>query len=182
VTGDTMPEDVIAFWFEAGPKNWFKTSETFDETVRARFANTVDAAAAGKIDDWSGTARGALALVLLLDQFTRNLNRGKPETWANDAKALAIAEAAVARGFDTQLSQEQKRFFYMVYMHSEDRDVQTRSLDLCKNCDDEEHNKYARHHADIIARFGRFPHRNVILGRKSTEEELAYLSEGGFKG
>ncbi|VAW13258.1 hypothetical protein MNBD_ALPHA09-847 [hydrothermal vent metagenome] len=176
------PEEVIAFWFEAGPKKWFAASAVFDAAIGARFGATVDAAGAGRHDDWSQTPQGVLALVLLLDQFTRNINRGQAATWAHDARALAIAEAAIDRGFDMDLSPEQRRFLYMPFMHSEDRGAQARSVELGVRAEDEEHAKYARHHADIIERFGRFPHRNAIVGRTSTEDELAYLADDGFKG
>jgi len=178
----TTPKEVIDFWFEAGPKKWFATSETFDDAIRARFGAVVEAAGAGEHDDWQQTAQGALALVLLLDQFTRNLYRGSPATWAHDAKALAIADAAIGRGFDQDLPPVQARFFLMPFMHSEDSEIQARSVELGQSADNEDHTKYARHHADIIARFGRFPHRNAVLGRASTEEELAYLADDGFKG
>lgn len=183
MTNDAVaPKDVTKFWFEAGPKKWFTTDAAFDAAIEAQFGKTVAVAGKGGLDGWQETAQGALALVLLLDQFTRNIHRGLAATWDFDGQALKVAEAAIARGFDTELPQVQGKFFYMPFMHAEDIDVQDRSVELCTKSGDEGQAKYARHHRDIIARFGRFPHRNAVLGRDSTDEELAYLADGGFKG
>jgi len=175
-------QDVVSFWFDAGPKKWFTTDDAFDASIEEQFASTVEAAGTGMLDDWQATPLGSLALVLLLDQFTRNLNRGKPETWKYDAKALSISMNAIAAGQDMELPAVQRRFFYMPYMHAEDVGAQALSVKYSARTEDEDHSKYARHHMDIVARFGRFPHRNTVLGRSSTKEELAYLADGGFGG
>jgi uncharacterized protein (DUF924 family) len=180
---DLQPGDVIGFWFGADPKRWFEKSDEFDAQIRDRFGGAVVAAGDGALDRWQETPEGALALVLMLDQFTRNIYRGDARTWASDAKAIAISEAAIANGFDMALPEIQRRFLYMPYMHSEDPAMQARSAGYCADhISDEKYREYTRHHADIVARFGRFPHRNAILGRRSTPEEIAYLEEDGFKG
>lgn len=177
-----VPDDVVDFWFDAGPKKWFSKSETFDEEIRSRFGPTVAAAGAGDLDDWQVTPQGVLALVLLLDQFTRNIFRGDPRTWGFDDKAVAVSEAAIAKGYDMALPLEKRRWLYMPYMHSEDPAMQRRSVELSEKVDDADYRKFARHHAEIVERFGRFPHRNELLGRDTTPEEAAWLDEGGFSG
>lgn len=179
---DIGPDDVIAFWFAAGSDKWFTRSDDFDEAIRDRFGAAVERAGRGEFDDWRETPEGALALVLLLDQFTRNIYRGSPLTWAFDGKALETAAYAIDSGHDMALPEDQRRWFYMPYMHSEDMVMQRRSIELSQRIANEDHREHADHHADIIARFGRFPHRNEVLGRRSTPEEVAYLADGGFKG
>ena len=175
-------EDVIKFWFDAGAEAWFKKDDQFDQDIKQKFGTAIEAAGTGELDDWLSDAKGSLGLVLLLDQFTRNVNRGSPATWVYDEKALAVAEAAFAKGFDQQLSVEERHWFVMPFMHSEDPAKQARCIELADAMENEGLAKYARHHADIIARFGRFPHRNAVLGRVSTAEEAAYLADDGFKG
>lgn len=179
---ELTPADVNDFWFGADPKQWFAKSDAFDAEIREKFGEAVEAAGKGELDAWQETPEGALALVILLDQFTRNLNRGDPKTWASDEKAVAIAESAVARGFDMELATEKRRFLYMPYMHSENMEMQRKSIALSERVDSEEFQKYVHHHAGIVERFGRFPHRNAVLGRESTPEEKAYLEDDGFKG
>ncbi len=171
--------EVLAFWFdEAGPEKWFTKDPAFDAEVRERFAALHAAADAGDLADWEITADGALAVVVLLDQFPRNMFRDDPRAFASDAKARAVADRAIAAGHDQALEKARRGFFYLPFEHSEDLADQERSLALFGAiADSEEGMKWARSHHRIIARFGRFPHRNAVLGRKSTPEELAFLEE-----
>jgi uncharacterized protein (DUF924 family) len=175
------PEEVLRFWQEAGPASWFKRDEGFDARFRERFLATHEQAAAGVLDHWLSTAEGALALVLLLDQFPRNAFRGTDRMYATDAKARAAADLAIRSGFDRTVPEELRPFFYLPFMHSE----QLEDLERCVTLNEQmggESLRYARHHRDIVARFGRFPHRNAILGRPGTAEEDRFLQEGGFGG
>lgn len=181
ITQATAPE-VLAFWRDAGPEKWFVKDEAFDAEIRARFLDTYEAAAAGQLDDWEATPDGAYALLVLLDQFPRNLFRGSPRAFATDAQALGIAERAVARGFDRAFDNPERRFIYMPFMHAEDLAHQERCIALCQAADDPEGVKYAEIHRDIIRDFGRFPHRNPCLGRDTTTQERAFLDKGGFSG
>ncbi len=175
-------EDVVAFWREAGPDKWFAKDEAFDAAIRERFLATHEAAAAGDLADWAATPEGVYALMILLDQFPRNLFRGSPRAFATDAQALAIAERAIARGFDKAFQPPESRFIYMPFMHAEDLAHQERCVALCAASDDPDGVKYAVIHRDIIRDFGRFPHRNPVLGRETTAVEHAFLAEGGFRG
>ncbi|HEY4030513.1 MAG TPA: DUF924 family protein [Caulobacteraceae bacterium] len=176
------PADVVTFWMQAGPKAWFKKSEVFDAQIRQRFEALHFAASRGELDDWGQTPEGALALLLLLDQFPRNLFRGSPHAFATDPLARETARAAIARGFDTRVDAELRQFFYLPFEHSEHIEDQDRSVALCAASGDAHLEKWAKLHRDIIARFGRFPHRNACLGRTTTEEESAFLKGGGFAG
>lgn len=176
------PEEIILFWNLAGPEKWFNSSPAFDEEVRARFLETYEAGARGELTDWERSAYGALALVLLLDQFPRNMFRSTPKAFASDEKAKQIADRAIAAGRDKAVDPQVHTFFYMPFMHSEALADQERCVALMAEGGKQENIKYAEIHRDAIARFGRFPHRNEILGRKSTPEEIAYLQSGGFKG
>ncbi|MEO1198519.1 MAG: DUF924 family protein [Pseudomonadota bacterium] len=172
--------DVLDFWWTAGPERWFARSDAFDADCRHRFLASHEAAAAGSYDDWRGAPHSALALILLLDQMPRNLFREDARAFATDAKALQVAQEAVAHGFDKAYANIERRFFHMPFMHSEDLDMQQRCVDLCLAAKDQEGVYYAMVHLDVIRRFGRFPHRNVALGRTSTPEEIAFLDGGGF--
>lgn len=176
------PAEIIAFWREAGPKRWFTHDPAFDEAIRTQFEATHFAAARGELNAWAESAEGALALLLLLDQFPRNLFRGSAHQFATDGLARAVATQAIARGFDAGLEPDWKSFFYLPFEHSENSADQARCVALCEATGDANLVKWAKLHADIIARFGRFPHRNAALGRESTEDEIAFLNEGGFKG
>ena len=173
--------DVVAFWREAGPKRWFAKSDAFDDSFRSRFIDAHEAAAAGQLAAWSQDAEGALALLILLDQFPRNAFRGKARMFSTDAQARDVARAAVAAGFDRQVDEALRPFFYMPFMHSESLDDQKRCVALCQPLDDNTR-RFAVMHRDIVERFGRFPHRNEVLGRESTAAEKRFLAEGGFKG
>ena len=180
-TTPTTSHAVLAFWRDAGPQRWFRRDDAFDAEFRERFLAAHVAAAAGRLQSWLDDAEGALALVLLLDQFPRNAFRGTPRVYATDAQARAIADAALVAGFDRQVDAALRRFFYLPFMHSEELADQERSLALNADAGDDAL-RWARHHRDVVARFGRFPHRNAILGRDSTPEEARFLAEGGFTG
>lgn len=176
------PAGILAFWREAGPEKWFEKDEAFDSAIRARFLPAYEAAAAGELAAWEATAEGSYALILLLDQFPRNLFRGSPRAFATDPAARAIADRAIARGFDRVFDVPERRFFYVPFMHSEELADQERCVALCAAADDAEGVHHAVIHHDIIRDFGRFPHRNPVLGRATSEEEHAFLNAGGFAG
>jgi uncharacterized protein (DUF924 family) len=173
---------VLGFWREAGPERWFARDEAFDDACRLRFLATYEAAARGDLADWEFDAHGSLALVLLLDQFPRNLFRGTRRAYATDLTAVLVAERAIERRFDRAVEPALQRFFYLPFMHAEDLSAQERSVALNGALGEEDAAYWAQHHRDIVARFGRFPHRNAILGRASTAEEEAFLRESGFRG
>ena len=174
--------DVVAFWTLAGPKRWFRKDEAFDAEIRDRFEALHHAAARGELGGWGETAEGALALLLLLDQFPRNLYRGSPHAFATDPLAREVARAATRRGFDAAVAPELRQFFFLPFEHSEDLGDQEKAVALTEASGDQDLVKWARIHRDIIRRFGRFPHRNACLARETTAEEQAFLSSGGFAG
>ncbi|MGZ5879800.1 MAG: DUF924 family protein [Croceibacterium sp.] len=173
---------MLDFWRAAGPEKWFKKDTAFDEDIRARFLGTYDAAAAGMLSDWEQTAEGVLALTIVLDQFPRNMFRGDARTYAADPQARAVAERALARGLDQEVPLSDRQFFYLPFKHSEAIADQERCCALFAATGDANLLKWAQLHADIIRRFGRFPHRNALLGRATTAEEQAFLDGGGFAG
>jgi len=179
---NATPAEVLAFWRAAGRDKWFEKDEAFDGEIRARFLTTYEAAAAGRLAAWEDDPEGALALTIVLDQFPRNMFRGDARTYAADPLARAVVERAIARAFDQSFPPEERRFFYLPFEHSENLADQERGVALCRAAGDEEAIKYAQIHADIIRRFGRFPHRNRVLGRATTPEEQAFLDAGGFAG
>jgi len=184
-----VARDVLEFWFGPLPHRerveWFRKDDAFDATIRARFDATIAAALAGAFGDWCTTPHGALARVIVLDQFTRNVHRDTPLAFAGDARALATAEDAIARGFDRELDHFERWFLYMPFQHAEDVAVQERSLELFGALADDSGNRgpleWAVKHAAVIRRFGRYPHRNAILGRESTPEEIAFLEQPGSR-
>lgn len=180
------PVDVIGFWRLAGPQKWFRKDYRFDEALRLRFEPVHFRAARGEYNGWMGSAEGCLALLLLLDQMPRNLWRKSPHAFATDAMARRIARHMVLSDFDQEIEAELRRFCYLPFEHSEDmadQDLSVRLFEALRDAtDDEESLKFAVLHRDIIARFGRFPHRNAELGRETTAEEQAFLDEGGFAG
>jgi uncharacterized protein (DUF924 family) len=176
------PKDVLAFWTAAGPDKWFEKDTAFDAEIARRFFAAWHAGADGKLGKWEKTPEGALALTIVLDQFPRNMFRGHARTYATDAAACAVADRALARGFDREVPQHLRRFFYLPFMHAESLPDQERSIALARRLGDDESVKYAEQHAGIIRRFGRFPHRNAVLGRVSTPQEQAFLDGGGFAG
>ncbi|HTV25527.1 MAG TPA: DUF924 family protein [Polyangiaceae bacterium] len=172
---------VIEFWRGAGPSLWFAQDPEFDRRFRERFADAHAAAARGELSRWGQRADGALALILLLDQYPRNAFRGTPRMYATDALARAEAERAVAAGFDRTVAPELQAFVLLPFGHSESLADQERSVALCRRLGSP-NLEHAEHHRDIVRRFGRFPHRNAILGRASTDAERAYLANGGYQG
>lgn len=171
-----QPSDVVSFWFAEETKpNWFEGNEQFDAELRKRFGAAYMAARSGQLDDWAKDPRSALALVLLLDQIPRNIYRNTPEAFATDAQALNLAKQAMDHGHDMALTPEQRQFFYLPFMHSEQLAEQERGMELYGALGLAEPLDFMRAHRDIIARFGRFPHRNRILGRANTDEEEAFL-------
>jgi uncharacterized protein (DUF924 family) len=176
------PNDILHFWRGAGPKQWFKHARAFDEAIRLKFEPVHHAAARGEYDRWAETAEGALALLILLDQFPRNLFRGSAHSYATDGKARAIAGIAVAAGFHREVEPELRQFFVLPFEHSEAMADQAEAARLAAELADPDIAKWAAIHRDIVTRFGRFPHRNAALGRETTAEEQAFLDEGGFAG
>ena len=171
--------DVLAFWRTAGEKKWFAKDDTFDAEIGARFLDTYQAAAEGALSDWETTPEGALALVIVLDQFPRNMFRRDPRAFAADAAARAVADRAIARGFDAQVPAGERMFLYLPFEHSEAIADQERCCALFRALGNADLLRWAELHADIIRRFGRFPHRNAALGRASTAQELAFLQTPG---
>jgi uncharacterized protein (DUF924 family) len=176
---ESGPAAIVAFWRDSGPDKWFVKNEAFDREITERFGALHAEASAGKLDAWARTPEGTLALLILLDQFSRNMFRGTPSAFASDAKALDIAETAIAKGFAEALKSEERLFLYLPFEHQENAHAQARSLELISALGDPELTKYALAHKDIIDRFGRFPHRNAILGRRSTVEEKEFLEGPG---
>lgn len=179
---EVAPQDVLAFWRAAGPAKWFAKDAAFDAEITARFLPTYERAAAGNLSDWERTADGALALLLLLDQFPRNMFRGQARTYAADPLARAVARRALDRGFDQEVPNADRQFFYLPFMHSEALADQEHCVALAHGYGDNEFTQYAKLHADIVRRFGRFPHRNPLLGRATTADEKEFLDGGGFAG
>jgi uncharacterized protein (DUF924 family) len=180
-TPPAAAQDLVAFWREAGPSRWYRKDTAFDRAFRDRFLATHEAAARGELDAWAATAGGALALCIVLDQFPRNAFRGSARMFATDAKARDVARAAIQGRFDRQVDAELRQFLVMPFMHSEDLSDQ----DLCVRLAADLPTDTLRHalqHREIIERFGRFPHRNAVLGRATTVEEQRFLDEGGFSG
>lgn len=186
------PQEVLRFWFGvpgadplANAARWFASDPAFDARIRERFGALVERAAVGAFEAWRSTAPGALALVLLLDQFPRNLHRGSARAFATDAAARGVALDVLARGLDAELAPVERWFLFMPLMHAEDMSLQARSVALYEALAADARGAldqaadYARRHRDVIARFGRFPHRNAALGRASTPREIAYLAEPG---
>jgi uncharacterized protein (DUF924 family) len=175
------PADIVSFWRSAGSKTWFAKDEALDEAIRLKFEAAHQAAARGEYDDWQATAEGALALLLLLDQFPRNLYRDSPHAFATDPLARRVARAALERGFEAAVEPELRQFFLLPLEHSEDLADQDLAVQLSDRLGPEDA-KWALIHRAIIAKFGRFPHRNRCLGRDPTPEEQTFLDGGGFSG
>jgi uncharacterized protein (DUF924 family) len=175
------PAAIIAFWREAGADRWFKKDAAFDSEIKRRFLATHEAAAAGKLTNWESSADGALALLILLDQFPRNMFRGETRAFATDPLARAVASRAILNGFDGAFP-DLRGFFYLPFQHSENLADQERGVALYKAVGDADGLKWAEIHADIIRKFGRFPHRNAVLGRVTTPDEQKFLDDGGFAG
>lgn len=187
---DQKAQEVLDFWFGDATgyrEEWFKKDPAFDERIRERFGDDLERAIRGEYDRWAETANGRLALIILLDQFSRNLFRDSPKAWAQDKKALDLALEAIGNGQDLQVDTLRRMFFYLPLQHSEDLGIQELSLqkhaEMLKESGDDPNSReamtldYAERHHVIIERFGRFPHRNKILGRESTPEEIEFLKQ-----
>ena len=180
---DIAPSDVIAFWKEAGPCKWFAKDDAFDSRFRLGFGDAHCAAARRRLDSWAETPEGSLALLILLDQFPRNVFRGTGHAFATDPLALLFARRALAASHDLQVEGDIRRFFYLPFQHSEDLADQDRQVELFQTrMERKPDDRWAEHHHAVIARFGRFPHRNLALGRETTPEEQVFLEADGFRG
>lgn len=169
--------DILDFWFSERVKPlWFRSTPEFDAEIRQRFESTWQAAHEGQLAEWEETVAGSLALVIVLDQFPLNMYRNQALGYASEGAALAVAKRAIARGQDGELSQSGKAFLYLPFMHSENLSDQERAVALFEAAGLIDNLRFARHHRDLIRRFGRFPHRNAALGRDNTPEESAYLN------
>ena len=175
----TTPDDILGFWTDAGPDKWFKGGDAFDRECDHRFRDVHFAAARREHDDWLDTAEGGLALLILLDQIPRNIFRGSAHAFATDGLALQHARAMVDAGFDRDFEADLRGFVYLPFEHSESMEDQRLSVQLFADVDNAQYRDYAQAHLDVIARFGRFPHRNHALGRINTAEEQAWLDAGG---
>lgn len=178
----TRPEEVLEFWANAGPKKWFAKDTEFDVQIKQQFGTTHDHARNDKLFKWLDTPDNTLALVIVLDQFSRNLFRNDIKTYAQDEQCVAIVHHAMANGFDRKMRHDIGMFMYMPLMHSENISDQKLCLKEMEHLELKEQAQYAKHHLGIIEKFGRFPHRNEILGRTTTSAEQAFLEEGGFSG
>ena len=175
-----MIEEVLSFWFEQnGPKQWWTRDPRFDAKIRARFGAVHGRAVLGELHDWRDTPEGRLAEIIVLDQFSRNLYRDDPRAFAADGMALALAQEAVRVSADQAVPPVRRQFFYMPYQHSESVRIHEDALVLFERLEEPEALDYERRHKAIIDRFGRYPHRNEVLGRPSTDEEVAFLREPG---
>jgi uncharacterized protein (DUF924 family) len=175
------PDSILHFWFtELTPKHHFAKDAALDETIRTRFGTTLESAARCELFAWRATPEGRLAEILVLDQFSRNVYRDTPRAFAQDALALALAQELVASGQDRSLPLAQRSFAYMPYMHSESALVHAQAVELFSQPGMEDTLRFELRHKEIIDRFGRYPHRNALLGRESSPEELTFLSEPGL--
>jgi uncharacterized protein (DUF924 family) len=186
MTGDppTSATKILDFWFSDSAKAlWFNSTPAFDEEVHERFESLYQRAKGGQLDAWCDNAEGALAVCIVLDQFPLNMYRGRAESFAGESKARSVAKLAIDSGFDKNTSIDKRAFYYLPFMHSENMADQNYSVTLFEQAGLTENLVYAKHHRDIIKRFGRFPHRNKILNRTSTPQEQEYLaSRDGYKG
>jgi uncharacterized protein (DUF924 family) len=179
-----MPQKIIDFWFaDDVRKLWFNSTAEFDRSLRERFEDILKQADQGELDHWMETAAGCLALVIILDQFPLNMFRGNAQSFATEARSREVARVAIANGFDKVLAAEQQAFLYMPFMHSEDLADQQLAVEFFAQPGMESNLRFARHHHAIVETYGRFPHRNAVLGRTSTAAEIEYLnSREAFNG
>jgi len=174
---ETDPREILDFWFSPEMERyWVRSTSSIDRQIRKQYAVLWSRAATGECDHWKATAEGSLALTIVLDQFPLNMFRGKPDSFSTEHLAVGVSLEAVTRKQDRELPRTRVAFLYMPLMHSETLSHQELSVELFRKAELEENLRFATHHRDLIRRFGRFPHRNTILGRESTPEELAYLS------
>ncbi|BFO57873.1 DUF924 family protein [Acidovorax sacchari] len=173
-------QDVLHFWFETTtPEQWFRKDDAFDAAIRERFATLHRQASLGETWEWRTDAAGRLAEVIVLDQFSRNLLRGQAASFAQDGMALVLAQEAIAQGLDAELPPPRRAFLYMPFMHSESARIQAESVRLFTALGQPNNLDYALQHQAIVDRFGRFPHRNAVLGRQTTAEEALFLQQPG---
>lgn len=178
---DELIREILDFWFSDSSKAlWFNSTEAFDAEIRERYENIWGLARAGVYDHWEQDAEGALALVIILDQFPLNMFREDARQYSTEAHAREVARHAIENGLDQQLSAAQKAFLYLPFMHSESLEDQDYSVALYENAGLEDNLRFARHHREVVQRFGRFPHRNEVLGRNSTEQEIEYLKKANW--
>jgi len=180
MTGLPTPMDVLDFWWSAGPEKWYGGGDAFDAACRERFGGLLEHASEGGLADWDETPHGALALLIVLDQLSRNIYRGSARAFAQDEWAREVAGRAIEKGFDKAYPVPARNFFHMPFMHAENLDLQARCCDYFRLHADRDNYFFALVHMDAIRRFGRFPHRNAVLGRETTPEEQSYLDSGGF--
>ena len=176
-SGSSSSAEVLKFWFEdLSPQQWFMQSDQVDTTIRSKFLDLHNKATAGELYNWRKDARGSLAEIIVLDQFSRNLYRDTSKAFAQDGMALVLAQEAIAKGFEEDLSSEQEvQFLHLPFMHSESRVIHERAVELYTALGQEMNLEFEMKHKAIIERFGRYPHRNRILGRESTQEEIEFL-------
>lgn len=180
-------DEILDFWFAQGKEAeytqrrrvWFRKDPSFDQAIRTCFQTVYEQAAAGKLNDWQESAQGCLALILLLDQFPRNMFRGEAQSFATDDQALKVAQYAIAQGFDQELPPIRRMFIYLPFEHSENVEHQHQAVQWMQQLQIEDVTAYAIKHRAVIERFGRFPHRNKILGRLNTAEEEEFLQQPG---
>ena len=179
-----MYQALIDFWFsDEVSQYWFKSTKAFDQRLLDSYASTWQQAKQGRLDDWQQSATGSLALVIVLDQFPLNMFRGMAKSFSTEAQSRVVARSAITKTYDKELPVSQKSFLYMPFMHSENLADQALSVELFSQPRLENNLRFSRHHYDIVERFGRFPHRNSILGRESSEAEIEYLnSKQAFQG
>ncbi len=176
------PEEVLDFWIVSGPSKWWKKDEEFDRDIKNKFKITCDAAATNALGHWKQKPDDTLALILVLDQFSRNLYRDDPRAFSQDPSCLIIAKDAIKNGADKAMREDIRAFCYLPLMHSENLEDQKVCLLKMQELNEEEYVKAAQTHLDIIEEFGRFPHRNKVLNRPTTAKEHAFLNAGGFSG
>ena len=173
-----MHKEIIDFWFaELEPKQWWQKDEELDSMIQTRFGKLHDQARAGELFQWRETARGSLAEVIILDQFSRNIYREKPESFACDPMAVALTQVAISKGMESELSETHRSFLYMPFIHSESPVIHIEAAKLFEALGDPNSLEFEHKHKAIIDRFGRYPHRNKILGRQSTPEEMRFLKQ-----
>lgn len=178
----SKPDEVLEFWLSLEGDQHFNPSPALDDEIRRRFLADYEAAVCGDYQHWENDPRSTVVVVIVVDQFPRNMFRGQAKSFAADDQALGLAKRAVARGVDLKVGEDLRRWPYLPYMHSEALEDQWACISLCERSGLEDTALWAKLHADVIEKFGRFPHRNAVLGRPTTKDEQAFLDAGGFSG